>query len=72
VALPTPDEVARLSVIERLDLIGRLWDSLDDSDVPITPAQRTELERRLTDFESDRAGGTAWADLKAELASRRR
>ena len=68
----TPDEVARRSVSERLDLIGQLWDSLTDEDLPLTVAQRTELERRLQTFERDRADSVTWAELKAELSARRR
>jgi putative addiction module component (TIGR02574 family) len=68
----TPDEVTRLSVRERLELIGQLWDSLADSDVPVSPAQQAELARRLATFESDRAGAVTWNQLKVELAARRR
>ena len=71
-SLLTPDDVARLSVHERLDLIGQLWDSLVDSDIPVTPAQRAELDRRLATFEDDRAHAVTWEELKAELSVRRR
>ena len=69
--LLTPDDVARLSVDERLDLIGQLWDSLADGDVPITPAQRAELDHRLASFADDRARAVTWEELKAELSARR-
>ncbi len=35
------EEVARLSVRERLELIEQLWDSLDDREIPLTAAQET-------------------------------
>ncbi len=66
-----PEEVARLSVGERLALIEQLWDSLDDRDVPVTPAQEAELRRRLAAFAADRAGEVTWEELKAKLAARR-
>ena len=66
----TPDEINRLSPQERLALIEQLWDSLDDADVPVSPAQRVELERRLGSFEQDRDGAVTWDQLKAELARR--
>ncbi len=66
----TPEEITRLSPEERLALIELLWDSLGDSDVPVPPAQRAELERRLESFEQDRAGAVTWDQLKAELARR--
>jgi putative addiction module component (TIGR02574 family) len=66
----TTDEIDRLSPEERLALIGELWDSLDDSDVPLTPAQTAELERRLANFESERDSGVTWEALKTELRQR--
>jgi len=66
----TTDEIGRLSPEERLALIGELWDSLDDSDIPLTPAQTAELERRLQSFESERDKGVTWEALKIELRQR--
>ena len=66
----TPDEISRLSPTERLSLIGQLWDSLSDKDVPVTPAQRDELERRLATLDHDRAQSVTWDSLKTELARR--
>jgi putative addiction module component (TIGR02574 family) len=68
----TPEEVTRLSVRERLELIGQLWDSLADADVPLPKSQQVELERRLATFEDDHAHAVTWDQLKAELAARRR
>lgn len=69
--MPTPS-TACLSPEERLALIGRLWDSLDDGDLALTSAQRDELDRRLADLEGDRAERTAWPDLRDELRQRLR
>lgn len=66
----THDEITRLSPEERLTLIGELWDSLDPADVPVNPAQRAELARRLDSFEQDRSGGITWEQLRAQLARR--
>ena len=42
-------DVERLTVAEKLELIGRLWDSLADSieTLPVPDWHREELERRL-------------------------
>lgn len=64
----TRDEIQSLSPTERLTLIGDLWDSLDDA--PLSPAQASELERRLLGFEEDLADAVTWDELKAELAAR--
>ena len=64
----TPDEISRLSPTERLSLIGQLWDSLSDEDIPVTSAQRNELKRRLATL--DHAQSVTWDSLKTELACR--
>lgn len=68
--LLTPDEIGRLSPPERLALIAQLWDSLEQEQIPLTAAQQTELERRLTSLEQDRRNGVTWAALRAELEER--
>jgi len=64
-------ELARLSPRQRLDLIEALWESLDDRDVPVTEAQRAELDRRIAGFEQDQEQGISWDQLSAELRQRR-
>ena len=68
--LLTPADLARLSPEERLRLIEQLWDSLEDEDVPLPPAQAAELERRLASFDADRAQAVGWDELRADLARR--
>jgi putative addiction module component (TIGR02574 family) len=68
----TNDEIARLTSEERVTLIGELWDSLEPGDVPITSAQRAELNRRLDSFEQDGSGGITWEQLEIQLARRAR
>ena len=60
-------ELARLSPRQKLDLIEALWESLDDNDVPVTDAQRAELDRRIAGFEQDREQSISWDQLSAEL-----
>jgi putative addiction module component (TIGR02574 family) len=66
----THDEIIRLSPDERLALIAQLWDSLDDNQVQLTPAQQAELERRLATLDRDRTQSVTWETLKAELDQR--
>jgi len=60
-------ELARLSPRQRLDLIESLWESLDDKDVPMTDAQRAELDRRIAGFDQDRQQSIPWDRLRADL-----
>jgi putative addiction module component (TIGR02574 family) len=68
--LLTHDEIVRLSPHERLALIAQLWDSLEDDQLPLTDAQRAELERRMASLDQDRNEGVTWTALKAELEQR--
>jgi putative addiction module component (TIGR02574 family) len=68
--LLTHDELARLTPPERLTLISQLWDSLEGDQLPLTTAQRTELDSRLATLDQDRHDGITWAALKAELEHR--
>ena len=64
----TYDEIIKLSPAERLALIGELWDSLEDKDVPLTKAQEEELDLRLENLEEDRKRAITWEDLKARMS----
>jgi putative addiction module component (TIGR02574 family) len=64
------DEITRLSPEERLNLIGQLWDSLNDGDIPLTSKQKSELERRLSSLKKDREQAITWEELRSELARR--
>lgn len=66
----THDEISRLSLWERLNLIEQLWDSFSDSDLSLTAAQEAELDRRLATSDDERARVVTWDALKAELARR--
>ena len=52
-----------LTPAERLDLIERLWDSLSEDDVPMTDAQRGELEHRLNALDREGPIGVPWEQL---------
>ena len=65
------DELARLSPEERLALIGQLWDSLRDTDVPLPEEQQAELSRRLSSLDQDRTQSVTWEQMRAELDRRR-
>ena len=64
-------ELARLSPRQRLELIESLWESLDDKDMPVTDAQRAELDRRIASFDQDREHAVPWEEFEAELRQRR-
>ena len=65
-------DIANLTITERLNLIGELWDSLEADDVDLTPSQDAELERRMARFETDRLTAFSFADIEADLDRRTR
>jgi putative addiction module component (TIGR02574 family) len=65
-------DIERLSPKERLDLIERLWDSLDADAIPLTPAQIVELDRRLATADADLADSVPWETVRTELMARHR
>lgn len=61
-----------LSPSERILLVEEIWDRIaaDTDDVPISPAQRAELDRRLDALEANPDPGRPWAEVCAELLRR--
>ena len=64
------DELSRLGPSERLALISQLWDSLENEHLPVSAAQRDELDRRLAALDADRGEGVTWESMRAELERR--
>ena len=68
------DEIAKMTVEQKLALIDALWESIDPAERPLPPlseAQRAELERRLQIIEQVEAEATPWEDVRARFQQRR-
>jgi len=61
--------IDQLNVTERILLVEEIWDSIRASPelVPLTEAQRTELDERLAKYEADPKVGATWDEVKARL-----
>jgi putative addiction module component (TIGR02574 family) len=68
--LLSSEEIGRLTPPERLSLIAQLWDSIGHDHLPVTPAQKAELDSRLASLDEDRKSAVKWSSLKAELEER--
>ncbi len=66
VAKPALD-IEELTSEERLNLIGQLWDSLDDGEVPLTEPQRDALDQRLDDLDREGPVGVPWEQVRDSL-----
>jgi putative addiction module component (TIGR02574 family) len=62
-----------LTAAERIELIGKLWDSLDPAlAAPITPAVAAELDRREAEADGAPDAGDAWPDIRDDLRQKLR
>ncbi len=66
--------IGDLSPEERLRLIEELWESLSAQPgaVPLTNAQREELDQRLDDLERSGPEGIPWEQVLQQIRSRPR
>lgn len=60
-----------LPIEERLRLLELLWDSIADfpEAIPLTDAQKRELDRRLEDVAKHPESGSPWSEVKARILS---
>ena len=67
-------DIASLSTEERVRLMEELWESLRTTPqlVPITNAQREELDRRLDEIDREGPTGIPWEEVFCNIRSRRR
>ena len=57
--------VEELTPEERIELMGRLWDSLDPPNAaPIADALAAELDRREAEADADPEHGESWSELE--------
>ena len=65
-------DIARLSFDERLRLLDELWESLSRTPeaVPLTEAQREELDRRLDELDREGPVGIPWEEVLRRIRGR--
>ena len=66
-------EVLEMDVPERIRLAQAIWDSIAEvpEAVPLSEADRAELDRRLEAYYRDPKAGQPWSEVKAKLLGRR-
>jgi len=62
-------EILGLPVAERVKLVEAIWDSISavPEALPLTPWQREELDRRLSEYEADPDSGSSLEDVFARI-----
>jgi putative addiction module component (TIGR02574 family) len=58
-----------MSVTERLKLLEEIWESLleEEEAVPLTDAQRKELDRRLEEYRAHPEIAISWEEFRRQL-----
>ena len=62
-------EILRLSVSERIQLVEDIWDSIAASpeNLPVTANQKKELDRRLAEYRENPKAGRSWEEIRDSL-----
>lgn len=65
--------IDQLSVAQRILLVEEIWDSITEeaATIPLSEAQRQDLERRLAAYEANPRAGSSWEEVKARLREER-
>jgi putative addiction module component (TIGR02574 family) len=68
------EEILNLSIKKRLELIEEIWDSIasDEQAIPLTSAQRRELDRRKREHRADPSAATSWSEVRDRLQKRKK
>lgn len=61
------EQATSLSVDERLELIGAVWDSIDHSTRPVSPAVTALIEERVADARANPLDGRSWGEVRESL-----
>lgn len=66
------EQIRRLSVEERIRLIGDIWEGIhaDSEPPPLTDAQRSELRRRIAEHKRDPSSAIPWEEAFARLSEK--
>jgi len=66
------DNLNTLPIVEKIQLVEDLWDSIaaDQSSLPLTAEQRSELDKRLDSYESDGIEGRVASEVISDIRKR--
>jgi putative addiction module component (TIGR02574 family) len=69
----TLNEIASLSIEDRISLVQAIWDSIaaEQADIDLTEAQKREIDRRIDDYEMNPDNVLTWEEIKASVKEQR-
>lgn len=63
-------QVKTLSVADRIELIGAVWETLSSNELPVSEEEKPLLDARLTDMEQNPEDQSPWPEVQARLHQR--
>ena len=60
-------QLKTLSVAERIELIGVVWETLSPEEIPVSEAEQVLLDVRLSDLEQNPDDQSPWSEVQARL-----
>ena len=68
----TISDISALPIGDRLRMVHAIWDTLpDDADLPVSPKQQAELDRRLAAHRDDPSTAVSHEELMRRIEKRR-
>jgi putative addiction module component (TIGR02574 family) len=67
------NEIASLSIEDRIRLVQAIWDSIaaEQADIDLTEPQKREIDRRIDDYEMNPDNVLTWEEIKASIKEQR-
>ena len=60
-------EIKKLTVAEKISIIGEIWQSMDKEELPVTDSQKLEVRERIERYNKGKTKFFTWDEIKSEL-----
>jgi putative addiction module component (TIGR02574 family) len=60
-------EILDMSVTERIQMMEKIWDSIDRTQIETPSTHEQELDKRLARYEKGETSFTSWEAIRSEL-----
>ena len=64
-------EIKKLTVAEKISIIGEIWQSMDKEELPVTDSQKLEVRERIERYNKGKTKFFTWDEIKSELSKAR-
>ncbi|MGQ0501955.1 MAG: addiction module protein [Panacagrimonas sp.] len=60
-------QVKTLSVVDRIELLGAVWETLTPEDAPVTSEEKQLFDARLADLQKNPNDQSPWREVQARM-----